>query len=941
MTRSWIAVLALASLVLSSPRLAAQQRGATIAGRVLHAETGSPLPDVVVRIEGLRVGVLTDSLGRYRISDIRPGPAVLRAERIGFAPARVPITVPSGGVLTRDIELAVQALEMEAINVTADAASRAEGELGTASVIGREAIEHVTATSLSGVLEFVPGVSVQQPGLDNVEQISLRFAPTASSLFASGAGGGTNRTSSDIAAFGTLIVLDGVPVSNNANLQTLGPRGELGFTTSAGGGIDLRRIPASTLERVEVIRGIPSVRWGDLTQGAIIVETRAASVAPIFAGKFDPRTAEGSTVGGRSFAGERQAGTVTFDVARTRTQPGISDDVASRVTTQLAHRAQVGGMVGPRGAEPRLELDTRLDFFQLIDDRPENPDVRPERAFRSRDRGFRVSERANLRLARDFFLSLTSAASVVQQSSESRAPKVAGTQPFTDRLTEGRSEGRYIGGFFTAEVDVEGEPWLLFNRLEADARRGWLGADHRVRLGAELRREWNSGPGLQFDIDFPPQVTFNGVRGYDRPRSYDEIPPLVTSALYLDDRVSAELAGLPVNLQAGLRLDLLHDGRSWFSEVQDEVLQARTQVELLPRPWLRLRAGWGRTAKTPSMGDLFPAPQYFDLVNVNFFANDPAERLAVLTTFIRDPTNPELGFSRGEKAEVGIELGFGETAISLVAFRDEVEGAVDFANEPDFLLRENFELENTAGDGMPPTLVEPAASVDTIPILVQRPGNILDIVSRGLELTATLPELEPLATRLQVTGSWVKTETSSDARFFGTRLQFDAFQLLPAERRTPYWEGLERTGERALFLYRLIHHQPVLGLAITGTIQHNITDEFVDASGADTLAFAGYLTRDARLVPVPESERGNPEFEDLRKPRAGTTITARTAPADWMMSLQVSKTLPIGGRLNFWAFNFLDRRGVSFGGVGRLGRSYPPIRFGFELSLPTSQWLGW
>src|SRR5690606_20909717 len=112
-------------------------------------------------------------------------------------------------------------------------------------------------------------------------------------------------SAADIGAAGTLIVLDGIPLSNNANLQSVGARGEIiSPASTAGGGIDLRRIPASTLERVEVIRGIPSVRWGDLTQGAIIVDTRAAATPPEFAGRFDPRTREGNIVGGRSFRDE-------------------------------------------------------------------------------------------------------------------------------------------------------------------------------------------------------------------------------------------------------------------------------------------------------------------------------------------------------------------------------------------------------------------------------------------------------------------------------------------------------------------------------------------------------------------------------------------------------------------------------------------------------------
>ncbi|MFQ5691241.1 MAG: TonB-dependent receptor domain-containing protein [Gemmatimonadota bacterium] len=933
-----VAVLLLGSVSAGLTGQEPAERGATVMGRVLGGPTGRPVAATVVRIEGSGLATVTDSLGRYRITGVPAGPQMLRVERIGFAVARVAITVSAGQVLTQDIELALRALKMKEITVTADAAGRARGELGTASVIEQEAIEHLTATSLKGVLQLVPGFAVQRPGLDDVEQVALRFAPTSSSLFANSADAGVNRSAADLAAFGTLIVLDGVPLSNNANLQTLGPRGELSFTTSAGGGIDLRQIPASTIERVEVIRGIPSVRYSDLTQGAIIVDTRAAPVAPIVASKFDERTLEASAVAGRRLGRGRSAATFTLDVARTRTQPGRSDDQSTRVAAQLADRAAIGRLRTASGFLPRVTLDTRVDFFQLIDDRPENPDIRPGVEFRSRDRGVRASERARLRVSPALDLTLTSSLSMLRQNSRSRAPAVAGTQPFTDRLTEGRSVGRFIGGFFNARVKLDGTPWLSFTRLEAEGKRGWLGAAHDLRGGVVLRREWNNGPGLQFDIRFPPQVSFNGVRGYDRPRSYNEIPPLVTSGFYADDRVSARLGPLPVNLQAGVRLELLHEGGSWFTSVRDRVVQPRLNVELLPKPWLRLRGGWGRTSKTPSLADLAPAPQYFDLVNVNFFANDPAERLAVLTTFIRDPTNPDLGFSVGKKAEIGFEIGRGESVLSFVAFRDRIDGAVGIASEPQFITRDHFDLSDTPGDGLPPEIIEPPAFTDTVPVLVERPDNIFDVVNKGFELTASFPELVPLATRLQVTGSWVKTETSSQALFFGTRMRFNAFQLT-TQPRAPFWEGLTETGERALVLYRLVHHQSEIGLLVTATIQHNITDRFRDIAGTDTLSFAGFLTRDARLVRVPKSERGNPEFRDLRVPRTGVSSLPMRSPGDWMASIQVSKTLPVGGKLNFWAFNFLDRRGIFFE-PGVLPRVFSPVRFGFELTLPTARWLG-
>ena len=119
------------------------------------------------------------------------------------------------------------------------------------------------------------------------------------------------------------------------------------------------------------------------------------------------------------------------------------------------------------------------------------------------------------------------------------------------------------------------------------------GFGHHLRGGLELRREWNDGPGYQFDMAFPPYVSWNGVNGYDRPRSYDEMPPIVASALYLDDRMSRRLFGdVVVNFQAGLRLDLLHDGgRVWLMTAESKLEIRSVTVKFRSRDRVLVSAG--------------------------------------------------------------------------------------------------------------------------------------------------------------------------------------------------------------------------------------------------------------------------------------------------------------------------------------------------------------
>lgn len=901
----------IAALLAGAPLLAQNPAAptSTVSGHVTDATSGNPLAGVLVRVEGVEPGTSTDSAGFYRLVGVPPGPQILRAQRIGYALSRVSVNVPPRGVLILDLSLAQSALQLEGVVVTADPVGRATGELGTASVIGREAIAEQPATTLAGVLSLIPGMPLQPPGLESAQQVGLRAAPT------------TSGASADLAAFGTTIILDGVPLSNNANLQAA-PSGILGASGAAGGGIDLRRLPASTIERVEVIRGVPSARYGDLTQGAIVVETRAGVVDPDVSAQFDSRTLNASLVAGREI-GRHHTATADLDLTRYLVSPGLTDDEARRLALNLAHRTSLGALL----------LDTRLDAWYLREDRPTREEDLSQFATWNHQWMVRFSNRSELSLGDRARLHLTLSVDRERQLSYWQQYQTSGAMPFTDRLTPGRSIGRFIGGQYLAALTLDGDPWHLYSRLEAELPASGLGFEHRLVGGAELRREWNTGPGYGFDIERPPQISFDGIQGFDRPRRFGDIPAVATSAVYADDRLTRVVArDMTLGLQAGVRLDMLHWGSSWLRSPRDAVLQPRLNAELGVRPWLRLRGGWGRTAKLPSLGQLYPAPSYYDLVNVNWYATDPAERLAVLTTFIIDPTNPDLGFSTGTKAEAGVEAQIGKATFSAVAYRERVRGAVGLERQAGFLLRDHFALDTTV-QGQPPQIIEPPDYQDTIPILVQQPANNTLLSTRGFEVTAFLPEIRWLRTRFELQGAWIETEVDEGGFDVGGASRMRDFQLTPAQQRIPYWDAPVHGGRTILATYRIIHQQPELGLVITGVIQHNISDRVWDDAATDTLAFAGYITRAGQLVPVPPAQRSDPAYADLRRPRTGLLVDLRTTPADWMLGFQVAKTLPLDGRLSFWAFNALDRRGFFIEGQVQ-PRLYASTRFGLELTMP-------
>src|SRR5258708_20556113 len=213
-------LIAFAATALAATSARAQR--ATLSGRVSDAATHGPVGGRPVTIEGPRLAALTDSGGSFRIDAVPPGPQVLLARRIGYAPTRIPFTAPASGTATLDVAVARRALQLPGVIVTVTPEERATGELGTASVVDREAIAHQTAATLQGVLELTPGVVLAAPGLDEVQQVSLRAVP-ASFGQALTLGASTAPSPADITASATACVLYRVPPPHTPTLHTPRP----------------------------------------------------------------------------------------------------------------------------------------------------------------------------------------------------------------------------------------------------------------------------------------------------------------------------------------------------------------------------------------------------------------------------------------------------------------------------------------------------------------------------------------------------------------------------------------------------------------------------------------------------------------------------------------------------------------------------------------------
>ena len=223
----------------------AQTKAGKYAVRLTVTEKGTHEPVVMATcsLDPLGAVTVTDADGKASVGNVPAGVYRLKVSYVGYE--EYVSNVKVGSDLALAVQLTPTSLALQEVVVTAR--QNASGT-STSSKIGRQAIDHLQAASLADIMQLIPGQVIQNTDLTAQQNLQLRSL--------------TNNVTS---AFGSSIVVDGVPMSNNGVLSA----GQ--FSPTAFTGTDLRQIGADDIDNVEVVRGIPSAEYGDLTSGLVVV----------------------------------------------------------------------------------------------------------------------------------------------------------------------------------------------------------------------------------------------------------------------------------------------------------------------------------------------------------------------------------------------------------------------------------------------------------------------------------------------------------------------------------------------------------------------------------------------------------------------------------------------------------------------------------------------
>ena len=646
----------------------------SVSGIVLDKTTGKPVEYATVILESTAQWAVADGEGRFTINKVQGGVNIISVSCLGF------VTYTKEIMISRDIEnykvvLAEDNLSLDGATVTA---KEKDNTATTSRLIDKTALDHVQMMNVADISGLLPGGATANPDLTAQQQFNVR----------AGLGGAEAGSSS----FGTAVEVDGVRLSNNASFTSIANQ------TAGVKGVNTNNIASSNVESVEVITGVPSVEYGDMSSGVVKINTRKGATPYIVTASSNPRTKQISASKGFNLGESDKGyarGVINANIEYTK---AISDKMSPFkaydrkqmsltysnmfnrgifAETPLQFSAGVTGNLG--GMNSKADPDKFLDTFE-----------------QGKDNAVRGNISLNWLLSKTWITNLEFNASVVYADKLVRAKDMYSSSSSTAAL-HGREEGYFVAEDYIEGADqaivliprgnwyntmcVDDKPLNYKITLKANYARQWGKVNNKIKIGADWTGDGNFGIG-EYSENPANAPSFREYR-------YDEVPFMNNIAAYIEDNVMIPLGDTKLNLIAGLRNDntiikgSAYGTTSSFSprfNAKYTVFSPKGRKYKTVRE-LSFRASWGLAVKQPSFSVLFPTPSYRDILT--FTPTSDAEGKYYPAYYIAPRTieyNPDLRWQRNRQSEIGMEIDLKGYHISLAAFYNKTMDAYGINN---------------------------------------------------------------------------------------------------------------------------------------------------------------------------------------------------------------------------------------------------------------------
>lgn len=694
--------------------------------------------------------------------------AALALLAAGWLPAQSQKPGQKSGEEAR-IDSIVMAAELHEVVVTA---KESQGAV-TASRIDRSAMEFLQPTSLSDLMQLLPGGQQKDPDLSTANTIGLRETGTMDAQ-----GNSSVNNNYAISSLGTLFVVDGNPLSTDANMQYTPLSSTQSATTTSSTennlnttnrGVDMRSISTDDVESVEVVRGIPSVEYGNLTSGMVKINKIRRSTP--FTARFK---ADGYSKLLSLGKGLKLSHTALLNI-----DAGILDAKPDPTNNLQKYRRGNGSLRLTLNTDA-LRYSAAVDYTGSFDNSKSDPDINYGRIdeYKSTYNKIAITNNISWRpAAKGLFKSIDINTLITQQFDRLTqrrlvAPQRYGIVPTTSE--EGVHDAALIFSEYEASFLSDGKPFTAYAKAKANFALTTGALTSNLLAGADWNYAKNFGRGQVYDLSRPLSVSGWG----SRPRKFSDIPALSQVSAFIEYNGKAELASHRIELQAGLRTNSLTGLDSRYAMKGHIYLDPRANLKWTLPAWewaghriaLSFASGVGKTSKMPTLNYLYPDKYYNDITELGYYdPNHPQDYSRfVVRSYIQDPTNYNIRPASNIKKELRMDFSFGDNTISVDYFRENmssgfrymaVYGVYDYNDYDETAIDSRSLTGKPSLEGLPYTAKRKLDGYT-------RADNGTRIDKEGIEFQFTSARIRPLRTRVNINGAWFKTRYSNSLPMF-------------------------------------------------------------------------------------------------------------------------------------------------------------------------------
>ena len=871
--------------------------------KVVDAKTQEAIVGAVVtQKSSKKVLAITDIDGKCELSSSYEGNLVV-ITYVGYKSLTIPLKNHA------IIPLRQNATALGEVVVTA----RASDGPVTSSIIGRDAMTHLQPNSIADLMELLPGGYAKDPNMGEANTITLRETGTMGAY-----GAITKNNNYSISSLGTQFMVDGVPISTDANLQ-YSPLSDTQSSASSSTvennrnitnrGVDMRSISTDDIESVEVVRGIPSVEYGNLTSGLINIKKIRRAIPLTARFKADGYSKLFSLGKGLQLDGEGNSIlNVDLGYMDSKIDPTDNFENYKRVTGALRYTLR-----GDRKEKIKWQWNSAFDYSGSFDDSKSDPDINYGRVdeYKSSYSRLALTNGFNVKMPKSWFKELDVNTLVSLQLDRLRqtrlvAPQRYGIVPLS--WSDGENEAQAVYAEYTAHYLCDGKPFTAYVKAKGVMGFKTPYTIHTIKVGANWDLAKNFGRGQVYDMHHPLSVS-----GWSsRPRKYSDIPSLQNFSLFAEELLKADVGQSKVELMLGVRLNTLlgldkqYDmSGKYYADPRANLAWHFPKFEVAGKPMsISLNGGYGITTKMPTLNYLYPDKYYSNFICMAYYdtANPEQDSKFVVHTYVQEPTNYHIKPARNHKWEIRMDMDWNDNRLSLDYFRESMTSGFRYSTIYGVYDYKSYDVTQMAA-GMDYTTLpyENKRVLDGY----QQASNGSELVKQGIELAFTSQRIRCLRTRINVTGAWFHTKyTNSQPLFSPVSTVIDGRAVREKYVGLYNWND-GRENDRLNTNVTFDTQIPEWKLIFTTSVQcmWMIRTKQMWKNGTP-MAYMSYV--DGLLHDFKDADRSDPYLMQLVRTYNEEQFKPFTVPMSMLVNLKVTKEIGKYMRLSFFANRILD-----------------------------------